>query len=414
MRGIVWLILLFVAAVVAALTLGDNDGLASFYWGGWRLDLSINFFLLLALGAGLLGMSAFQVVSTLAGLPARAREWRAQRHERAAHAALREALTEYFSGRYTRSHKAAMRSLAIRADADEAIADEHEFQTLARLLAAGSLHRLQDRSQRDELLAKVFEPGRRVQTSVDEGARLLAAEWALDDRDEVRAESLLAELPPGAARRTQALRLKLQAARLARRPADALRTARLLAKHQAFSSVAAQGLLRSLAIEMLDTAHDIDQLRRTWTELDLIDRRDPFVAARAARRAAALGVPADGRLWLQPHWDRIDELGVDGRAQVALALVDASAGVGADWLPRVEASQRAHANEAAIQAAAGVVMMSCQLWGKARRPLELAAQDTALESRARRQAWRHLAHLAREEGDVERAAACDRSAASID
>jgi len=307
-----------------------------------------------------------------------------------------------------------MRALAIRADADEAIADEHEFQTLARLLAAGSLHRLQDRSQRDELLAKVFEPGRRVQTSIDEGARLLAAEWALDDRDEVRAESLLAELPPGAARRTQALRLKLQAARLARRPADALRTARLLAKHQAFSSVAAQGLLRSLAIEMLDTAHDIDQLRRTWSELDLIDRRDPFVAARAARRAAALGVPADGRLWLQPHWDRIDELGVDGRAQVALALVDASAGVGADWLPRVEASQRGHANEAAIQAAAGVVMMSCQLWGKARRPLELAAQDTALESRARRQAWRQLAHLAREEGDVERAAACDRSAASID
>ena len=46
MRMVIWLVLLFVAAVVAALTLGNNDGLASFYWRGWRMDLSLNLFLL--------------------------------------------------------------------------------------------------------------------------------------------------------------------------------------------------------------------------------------------------------------------------------------------------------------------------------------------------------------------------------
>ncbi|MBL0088247.1 MAG: heme biosynthesis protein HemY [Ideonella sp.] len=413
MRGVIWFILLAVAAVVAALTLGDNDGLVTFYWGGWRLDLALNFFLLLAIAGGMITMYAVQAVNVLIGLPERAREWRAQRHERAAHAALREALTEYFSGRYTRSHKAAMRSLAIRIDG-EGEADQHEFQTLARLLAAGSLHRLQDRPQRDDLLRKVFEAGPASLAPVDEGARLLAAEWALDDRDGARAEALLAELPPGAARRTQALRLKLQLARLMRRSAEALHTARLLAKHQAFSAVAAQGLLRSLAFEVLDDAHDIDQLRRAWQQLDAIDRRDPFVAARAARRAATLGVPADGRLWLQPHWDRTDELGTDGRNQIALALMDAADGVGSDWLPRIEAAQRAHVNEPAVLAAAGTVMMSCQLWGKARRPLELAAQDAALDVRARRHAWRLLAQLAREQSDEDRAAACERSAAALD
>lgn len=283
MRGVIWFILLAVAAVVAALTLGDNDGLVTFYWGGWRLDLALNFFLLLAIAGGMITMYAVQAVNVLIGLPERAREWRAQRHERAAHAALREALTEYFSGRYTRSHKAAMRSLAIRIDG-EGEADQHEFQTLARLLAAGSLHRLQDCPQRDDLLRKVFEAGPASLAPVDEGARLLAAEWALDDRDGARAEALLAELPPGAARRTQALRLKLQLARLMRRSAEALHTARLLAKHQAFSAVAAQGLLRSLAFEVLDDAHDIDQLRRAWQQLDAIDRRDPFVAARRTPR----------------------------------------------------------------------------------------------------------------------------------
>lgn len=414
MRSIVWLILLFAVAVVAALTFGDNDGLASFYFGSWRVDLSLNFFLLLALLAGVLAMSLAKAIHTLTSLPVRAREWRSQRHEKAANSALLEALTEYFGGRYTRSHKAAMRALAIHQDADEAVAGEHEFQTLARLLAAGSLHRLQDRPQRDELLSRIFDPQRKGQAAVDEGARLLAAEWALDDRDDARARALLAELPAGAARRTQALRLKLKVARQGQNPAEALHTARLLAKHQGFSPLAAQGLLRSLAIEMLDHARDIEQLCQAWQQLDGADRRDPFVAARAAQRAARMGAPAEARQWLQPLWDRVDELGVEGRVQVALALMDAATGVGADWLPRIEAAQRAHPNEAAVQAAAGMVLVACQLWGKARRPLEQAAQDAALHPRARRLAWRQLAQLAREQGDAERAANCDRTAAHID
>src|SRR5689334_15262051 len=142
MRSVIWLVLLFVVAVVAALTLGDNDGVASFYWGHWRLDMSLNFFVLAALGTGFIVVSVMQAINALVGLPTRAREWRALRLERAAQAALREALTEYFGGRYTRAHKAAQRALAIRDDA-AGITTEREFQVLAGLLAAGSLHKLQ-------------------------------------------------------------------------------------------------------------------------------------------------------------------------------------------------------------------------------------------------------------------------------
>src|SRR5690606_31849034 len=99
-----------------------------------------------------------------------------------------------------------------------------------------------------------------------EGARLLAAEWALDDRDASRALSLLADLPPGVARRTHALRLKLQATRLGQQPQEALKTARLLAKHQGFSRVAALGLMRSLAFEALDAARDVEQVHRVWLQ----------------------------------------------------------------------------------------------------------------------------------------------------
>lgn len=414
MRTVIWLVLLFAVAVVAALTLGDNNGLASFYWSGWRLDLSLNFFLLAALGIGFVVVSAMQAIDALVGLPARAREWRALQRERAAQSAMREALTEYFAGRYSRAHKAAQRAVAIREEV-EVLHDDHDFQVLAHVIAAGSLHRLQDRGRRDEMLQRAFRLGRKLGPSAaDDGARLLAAEWALDDRDGPRAEALLAELQPGVARRTQALRLKLQAARMSRKPLEALHTARLLANHQAFTATAAQALLRALAFETLDAAHDADQLRRLWAQFDAADQRDPFVAARAARRAAALGAPEDGRLWLRPLWDRLETLGVDGRAQVALALADAVAGIGPDWLPRVETVQRSHPTESAVQGAAGAVFAERQLWGKARRPLEQAATDAALEPRARRQAWRTLAHLAGEEGDDERANACHRAAAAID
>jgi HemY protein len=75
MRSIIWLVLLFVVAVVAATTLGRNDGLVSIYFGAWRTDLSLNLFVILVLLAC--------VVLMLAGAPsavwsaaAALREWR--------------------------------------------------------------------------------------------------------------------------------------------------------------------------------------------------------------------------------------------------------------------------------------------------------------------------------------------------
>ncbi|MDP1533711.1 MAG: heme biosynthesis HemY N-terminal domain-containing protein, partial [Rubrivivax sp.] len=281
MRGIVWLILLFVAAVVAATTLGSNDGLVTLYWSGWRVDLSLNLFVLLLVGTCVAVMVAVQALNSMLTLPQRASQWRALRRERGAQAALREAQSEYFSARYSRAHKAARRALDLQQGSDDLRGDA-EFTVLAHVLAAGSLHRLQDRTQRDALMQSLLSRG----LGGDDGARLLAAEWALDDRDAEQALRLLAELPPGVARRTQALRLKLQAARMARQPLDALHTARMLANHQAFSADAARSLLRSLAAEVLDGSRDIEQLRRLWTQLDDSDRRDPHVAARAALRAA--------------------------------------------------------------------------------------------------------------------------------
>ncbi len=281
MKSVIWLILLAIAAVVAATTFGRNDGLVSLYWNGWRLDMSMNLFLLGLVGSCVALLVALRGVQSLITLPERAAAWRMQRRERAAQGALREALAEYFGARYSRAHKAAERAIAIH-QATPGLQDEASTRGLAHLLAGASAHRLQDRPQRDRQIAQLEQLQREHKNSsgaraTDDAVTLLAAEWAIDDRDAERALTLLAALPPGVARRTQALRLKLQAQRLAGDPAEGLRTARLLAKHQAFTPGAAQGLLRSLAIEALDGARDIDQLERAWQQLDAVDHADAFV-----------------------------------------------------------------------------------------------------------------------------------------
>jgi HemY protein len=415
MRSIIWLVLLFVVAVVAATTLGRNDGLVSIYFGAWRTDLSLNLFVILVLLACVVLMLAARSIGSLLSLPQRSREWRQLRHERAAHAGLREALAEYLAARYSRAHRAAQRTLLLQDDTD-ALKSDAEFRVLGHLLAAASLHRMQDRARRDEMMRQLRRLLRRGSLSrpVDEGARLLAAEWAIDDRDAARAIELLGELPAGVARRTQAMRLRLLAQRLTQQPLPALQTARLLAKHQAFSPTAAASLLRTLAGEALDGARDADSLRRIWEQLDAADRRDANVAARAATRAAAFGAHEDARLWLRPFWDRMTELETEEREWVSLALTDAMPGIGSEWLPRLEDASRALPNDPAIAAATGAAMVEQQLWGKARRPLEQAATAGSLSTHARRRAWRSLAHLAQQEGDAQRAQACEHAAALLD
>ena len=135
------------------------------------------------------------------------------------------------------------------------------LRTLAHLLAAESAQVLQDKQAREAHFHNALEQSAsRDAQEMRDGMQLRAARWALEDRDAAAALTGLDDLSQGASRRTIALRLRLKAARLARQPRLALETARLLAKHRAFSEIAALGLLRSLALELVATAHDTEHL----------------------------------------------------------------------------------------------------------------------------------------------------------
>ena len=76
MRAVLWLILIFILAVASAMIFGTNDGLVSFYWRGWRADLSLNFFLLASGTVIFATVCAFYIGHFLTSLPRRAHQWR--------------------------------------------------------------------------------------------------------------------------------------------------------------------------------------------------------------------------------------------------------------------------------------------------------------------------------------------------
>ena len=412
MRAALWFLGLFGVAVAIALFAGNNQGTITVFWPPYRLDLSLNLVVLLLALLFFTLHVALRALAALFAIPGHARSWRIQHQERAMHIALLDAFSHLVAGRFIRARKSAEVVLAretAMTRSGETLVYSGRLRALSHLLAAESSQALQDKTTREAHFRQALEQASRPDSQgVFEGVQLRAARWALEERDAQASLQWLDDLPQGASRRTIALRLRLKAARMARQTPLALETARLLAKHRAFSEVAAQGLLRGLALELVMTAYDPDQLQAVWLQLDGAERLMPEVAIEASRRMLMLGGDVDqARTWLLPVWERMvsqergltdaQRIGLIGVLESSFAL--ATGAPESAWLIRIEKAQLANPGDAALQYLAGITCMRLQLWGKAQQLLKQSIprlQDADLE----RKAWLALAALAEQRGDV--------------
>ena len=422
MRATLWFLALFGVAVAVALFAGNNQSTVTVYWPPYRVDLSLNLVVLLLFGTFVLLHAALRALAALLDLPHQANRWRMQQKERAMHTSLLDAMAHLIAGRFVRSGKAAdgalAQELALEA-AGEKLAQGVQVRALSHLIAAESAQALQNKPRRDEQLALALKTTAQVASTqaqeIREGTQLRAARWALEDRDAPAALERLEELPQGAARRTLALRIRLKATRQAGRTAEALETARLLGKHRAFSPAAAQSIVRGLATEWVNNAHDTTQLLQVWNALEPTERAMPELAIHAAQRLAVLdGDPAQVRAWLLPVWDRMlakpDNLPDGQQLKLVTSLEAALDGIDADWLARIETAQLGNPRDPRLLYLAGAACVERQLWGKAQVLLAQAAQrlqDVPL----RRNAWRALALLAEQRDDTATAADAWKQAA---
>jgi HemY protein len=172
-----------------------------------------------------------------------------------------------------------------------------------------------------------------------------------------------------------------------------------------------RSIVRGLATDLLNAAHDGAQLQRAWQSLEPAEREMPELAIHAAHRLVALG--GDARLalgWLEPAWGSYRKLNDSLKIKLVRALEACGDSLDADWLSRIEAAQRNDPRDAALQYLAGMACMKRQLWGKAQQLLTQAALGLR-DRELHRTAWRSLALLAEQRGDAQTAAQAWKRAA---
>lgn len=422
MRAALWFVGLFGLAIAVALFAGNNQGIVSLFWHPYRVDLSLNMVLLLGLTLFALLYAALRGFSALVMLPLQAKRWRLQQKERNMYQTLVESLSHLQAGRYVRARKSALGLLKLSDElrADHAkVPQDASLRAIAHMLAADSAHALRDVAARDTYYEQALQDaplnGSLQQQEVREGAQMRAARWALDDREPQQSLERLAQLPPGAARRTMALRIQLKASRLAQETQAALDTARLLAKHGGISTDAANSIIKELILGQIHHTHDAEQLQHLWRQLPPDNQHWPDIAIAAARKLVKVQGPSEiARTWLRPIWEQAthtpDALTPSQSLRLIQTLQQAMEGLDSDWLGRIEAAQRAAPQSPALQYIAGMACLQRQLWGKGEQLLQQAVHrldDPAL----RTQAWKALALIAEQREDTAAAHAAWRKAA---
>lgn len=439
MKTLFWMVALFAAAVALALLMGQNDATVTLFWFPYRVDVSFNLVLTGLLLAFVLLHMALRSWSVLKELPTQARRWRQLQRERQAHAAFLDALSHQLAGRFVRARAAAeqvVAQVAALSDAADPLPRAAQMRVLAHLLAAEAAHSLQAKEPRQHHLSQALQAQRGAEVqAAQEGALLRAIHWAIQDRQLASAQQWLSQLPQGTARRTLALRMKLKLARLSHDTQMALETARLLAKHRAFSPDAARTLLRSLFQIALSQAHDPTQIRAVWKRLDSKERNKPEVLLAVASRLHALGewgiepdheeggLPPDPnqtphtqqaqllREWLLPVWEAWTDLSPAQKMELVGVMQHSMKGLDAAWLARIEEKQRQHPHEPLLHYLAAEAFFQRQLWGKATLLFQQVSHTPLGDSRLHAKTWCRLAELAELRQDNEAALHAWRQAA---
>ena len=292
MRIFLSLVILFAAAIGLAVGARFNPGNVVFFYPPYRIDLSLNLFIVLA---ALLFIVLFTVINALRSaqqMPQRVAAYRRDKREREGNRALREALKALFEGRFGHAEKAAARA-----------AESPENAGLASLIGARAAHRMGQTDRRDTWLAKVGDDAP-LKT-----ARLMTVmELAVDSQQHDNALAAVRELNASGTRHIQALRLALKANQRARNWPEVLRLVRLLDKRNALHPALSRRLSELAYDDLLSNqAPDAESIRRIWASVPTEDRVRPFVAERAAKAFNATGLHDEARTVVEKalatEWD---------------------------------------------------------------------------------------------------------------
>ena len=368
MRFFIWLLILFASAIGLAVLARFNPGNVVLFYPPYRIDLSLNFFIVLLVASFAVLLAIVAAVRATLAMPRRVEEYRATRQLRESGRALNESLQSFLEGRFGRSEKLAERA---------ALSPDHAG--LAALIGARAAQRLQQGARRDDWLRKA-ESDEELRT-----ARLMTAVELLseDVKETDRALDALQALNAAGVRHTQALRLALKVHQNARNWPEVLRLVRLLDKHKSLHPALSRRL-RDMAYEALlpKASEDPEALKLLWSKVPAEDRNSPVVAVQAANAFMKIGKQIEASAIVE------SALAVQWDSRLLRAYRHCAAPEGsATLLKQIEHCEhwlRERPNDTEIALVLGALCVKQKLWGKAQRHLEqsLLGGDLAIRQEA--------------------------------
>ena len=379
MKFLVWLLVLFAAAV--ALTMAaHNPGYVLLVYPPYRVELSLALFGLVLFALFVAGYFAVWLYFAASRLPAQVRAFREERAQSKGRAAMMEALTAFFEGRYAIAEKAAVRAM-----------DLGEKSGLNYIIAARSAHELHEFGKRDAYLASA--EGKSVGETT---MRLMAkTEFMLDQKQPQSALDSLKELNEASHRRhAGVLQLELKAQQQARNWDAVLSVLAQLEKRSAIDAAAAAQLRQQAWMEKLRAqTQDRAALQAVWKGIPDDVKRRPKIAALAASSFIKVKDCKNARQVLtdslNEQWDsELVTLYGDCQGETVTAQIEQAE----NWLKQ-------HTDDAGLLLALGKLCLHQGLWGKAQSYL-----DASISLAPSRAAYTALGQLAERLGQHELAA----------
>ena len=350
MKALLWLLAAFALAAGISVALRENEGYVLFVYAPWRIELSLNLFLVLLLAAFAGAYFVVRVVAHTLRLPAYVRAFRIRQGERRAREALDQSLQAFYEGRFGRAAK-----LAARAH------DLGQSRALAALVAASASQRMRNFTQRDTWIARAraAEPDWRQATLAAE-AQLLLDERRYDD-----ARAVLLELHAGGARHIATLSALLRAEQGLGNWSEVIRIARLLEKRDAMPREALDGIVTNARVAMLSRkALDSRSLADYWRSIPAAEQHQARIAAAAARTWMRLGDGRAAQLVIE------NAVAAAWTPELVLLYGDARDDEAIPRIERAEGWLKDRPQDADLLLTLGRLCAKRELWGKARSYLE--------------------------------------------
>jgi len=350
MKALLWLLAAFALAAGLSVALHENEGYVLLVYSPWRIELSLNLFLVL-LAAGFAG--TYFVVRAIAHtlqLPAYVRAFRIRQGEQKAREALKQSLQALYEGRFGRAVKLAARAY-----------DLGQWRALAALVAARASQRMRNFALRDTWIAKA----RAGEPDWRQAALTAEAELLLEERRYDEARAVLLELHAGGARHIATLLALLRAEQGLGNWSEVVRIARLLEKRDAMPREALDGIVINARVATLSLkALDSRSLSEYWRSIPAAEQRRARIAGAAARAWMQLGDGAGAQLAIEnalaAAWDpELVLLYGECRDDQAIPRIERAEG----WL-------KDRPQDAELLLTLGRLCANCGLWGKARSYLE--------------------------------------------